>query len=85
VLVCPSTRPSWAILFPSLGAIITDVGGTLAHPAIVAREHRIPAVVGTGCATSVLRDGQIVTVDGAAGHVRYLPASAELASAVSAG
>ncbi|MET0885718.1 MAG: PEP/pyruvate-binding domain-containing protein [Mycetocola sp.] len=71
VLVCPSTRPSWAIVFPSLGALVTDVGGALAHPAIIAREHRIPAVVGTGCSTTVLSDGQMVTVDGAAGVVTY--------------
>lgn len=71
VLVCPTTRPSWAIIFPSLGALITDAGGSLAHPAIIAREHRIPAVLATGCSTTVLRDGQIVTVDGTAGIVRY--------------
>ncbi|MDR7085058.1 pyruvate,water dikinase [Arthrobacter ginsengisoli] len=71
VLVCPSTRPSWSVVFPSLGAIITDSGGALSHPAIIAREHRIPAVVATGCATSLLQDGQRVTVDGAAGTVTF--------------
>ncbi|GAB3874053.1 hypothetical protein GCM10029964_015380 [Kibdelosporangium lantanae] len=69
VLVCPATRPSWSVLFPSAGAVVTDAGGVLSHPAIIAREHRIPAVVATAVATDVLRDGQIVTVDGSRGVV----------------
>ncbi|SMD24254.1 PEP-utilising enzyme, mobile domain [Kibdelosporangium aridum] len=69
VLVCPTTRPSWSILFPSAGAIVTDAGGPLSHPAIIAREYRIPAVVATGFATTTLHDGQVVTVDGARGVV----------------
>jgi pyruvate,water dikinase len=73
VLVCPSTRPSWSVVFPSAGAIVTDSGGSLSHPAIIAREHRIPAVVATGCGTAVLHDGDTVTVDGTRGvvHVEY--------------
>ncbi len=69
VLVCRSTRPSWSVLFPAAGAIVTDAGGALSHPAIIAREYRIPAVVATGSATSCLRDGQIVTVHGDRGMV----------------
>jgi pyruvate,water dikinase len=70
VLVCPITSPVWSVLFSSIGALITDTGGILSHPAIIAREYRVPAVVATGNATSLLSDGQIVTVDGAAGLVR---------------
>jgi len=69
VLVCPTTQPSWSILFPNVGALVTDSGGILSHPAIVAREYHIPAVVATGKATSVLKDGQLVTVDGNSGSV----------------
>ncbi|KRE21763.1 PEP/pyruvate-binding domain-containing protein [Agromyces sp. Soil535] len=69
VLVCPSTRPSWSVIFPSLGAVVADSGGSLSHPAIIAREHRLPAVVATGYATSTIVDGQLVTVDGNAGVV----------------
>jgi hypothetical protein len=47
-----------------MGAVVTDSGGVLSHPAIIAREFRIRAVVATGNATSLLSDGQIVTVDG---------------------
>lgn len=69
VLVCPITTPSWTILFAAASAVVTDGGGTLSHSAIVAREHGIPAVVGTGEATSTFRDGELVTVDGTAGTV----------------
>jgi pyruvate,water dikinase len=69
VLVCPMTSPVWSVLFPSVGALVTDTGGILSHPAIIAREYRVPAVVATGNATRVLRDGQTVTVDGNTGSV----------------
>jgi len=69
VVVCPVTSPTWSVVFPSMGALVTDNGGILSHPAIIAREHGIPAVVGTGNATEVLKDGQRVTVDGSTGTV----------------
>lgn len=70
VLVCPVTAPAWAVIaFPSVSALVTDTGGILSHPAIIARELGIPAVIGTGNASALLRDGQIVTVDGDAGRV----------------
>jgi pyruvate,water dikinase len=69
VLVCPVTSPVWSVLFPTIGALITDTGGILSHPAIIAREYRIPAVVATANATELLADDQIVTVDGSAGTV----------------
>ncbi len=67
VMVCPMTSPVWSVLFSNLGALVTDSGGLLSHPAIIAREYRIPAVVATGNATSLLQDGEIVSVDGTAG------------------
>ncbi len=69
VLVCPITSPVWSVLFPSVGALVTDTGGILSHPAIIAREYRVPAVVAAENATGLLRDGQIVTVDGNNGLV----------------
>jgi pyruvate,water dikinase len=69
VVVCPTTSPAWSVVFPSMGALVTDGGGILSHPAIIAREHGIPAVVGTGNATTALNDGQRVTVDGSMGVV----------------
>jgi rifampicin phosphotransferase len=73
VLVCPITSPVWSVLFPSVGALVTDTGGLLSHAAIIAREYAIPAVVATGNATTLLRDGQVVTVDGGAGRIEVQP------------
>ena len=56
VLVCPATSPVWSVLFPSVGALVTDTGGILSHPAIIAREFRVPAVVATRVGTSQLHD-----------------------------
>jgi pyruvate,water dikinase len=70
VLVCPETSAQWAVLFPAIGALVTDHGSLLSHPAIIAREYGVPAVVGTGRATGALYDGQVVVVDGDAGTVR---------------
>jgi len=69
VLVCPATSPVWSVLFPLIGGLIADTGGVLSHPAIIAREYQIPAVVATGEATTRLHDGDLVTVDGATGTV----------------
>ncbi|HEY3004602.1 MAG TPA: PEP/pyruvate-binding domain-containing protein [Kribbellaceae bacterium] len=72
VLVCPATSPVWSVLFPSIGALVTDHGGTLSHPAIIAREYRVPAVVATCVGTAKLHDGQLVSVDGTTGTVEVL-------------
>ena len=73
VLVCPSTNPSWTLLFGRIGALVTDQGGIWSHSAIAAREFGIPAMIGTRTATATIRDGQIVYVDGAAGTVGVAP------------
>lgn len=69
VLVAPYTNPSWTPLFALAAAVIVDAGGTASHAAIVAREYGLPAVMGTVNATTRLRDGQRVLVDGDAGRV----------------
>jgi len=73
VLVAPTTLTTWTPLFARAAAVVTDTGGVLSHAAVVAREYGVPAVVGTGLATSALRDGQMVEVDGDTGTVRMLP------------
>jgi pyruvate,water dikinase len=70
VLVCPATMPPWTPLFGIAAAVVTDHGGVLSHTAIVAREYRIPAVVGTKVGTSLIQDGQRITVDGGSGTVK---------------
>lgn len=69
ILVAPFTDPGWTPLFPLSAAIVTDLGGLLSHGAVVAREYGVPAVVNTGVATSVIRTGDRITVDGSAGTV----------------
>ena len=69
LLVAHTTRPDWVPLMRRAGGIITDTGGITCHAAIVARELGIPTIVGTGNATAKLVDGQVVTIDAAAGNV----------------
>lgn len=69
VLICTSTSPTWTPLFASVAALVSDSGGVLSHTAIVAREYGLPAVVGVKYGTSLIEDGQVVTVDGDAGVV----------------
>ena len=69
ILVCEMTMPAWTPLFAVAAGVVTDSGGMLSHSAIVAREYGIPCVCGASGATRRIRDGQRVTVDGAAGTV----------------
>lgn len=71
VLVCRTTTPPWTVLFSIAGAIVTDAGGILSHAGTVAREYKLPAVVGSKIATSLLKDGDKVTVDGTKGVVYF--------------
>ena len=69
VMVCEMTLPPWVPVFSVAGAVVADVGGVLSHSAIVAREFGLPCVVGTENGTSVIKTGQVVTVDGSRGVV----------------
>ena len=70
VLVCEMTLPPWTPLFATISAVVADTGGILSHCAIVAREYRLPCVVGTAVGTVTIKDGMILTVDGTKGIVR---------------
>lgn len=72
ILVCPVTAPSWGPVFGKIKAAVSDIGGTMSHAAIVAREYGLPAVVGTGQATQRIKTGQRIRVDGDLGIVRIL-------------
>ena len=69
VLVTHMTAPDWVPLMRRAAAIVTDSGGMTCHAAIVSRELGVPCVVGTGDATTKLRDGELVTVDATRGTV----------------
>lgn len=72
ILVTDMTDPDWEPIMKKAGAIVTNRGGRTCHAAIVARELGVPAVVGTGNATDVLKDGMEVTVSCAEGEVGYV-------------
>jgi phosphoenolpyruvate synthase/pyruvate phosphate dikinase len=72
ILVASTTNVGWTPLFPRAAAVVTDIGGSLSHAAIVARELGIPAVVGCGDATIRLKTGDRVLVDGRRGVVEIL-------------
>ena len=72
ILVCSVTAPSWGPVFPKIAAAVSDIGGMMSHAAIVAREYGLPAVVGTGNATSAIKTGDRVRVDGNTGTVTIL-------------
>ena len=69
VLVAPMTSPDWVPTMRRAAGVVTDAGGMTCHAAIVSRELRIPCIVGAREATRVLRDGEVVTIDGRRGQV----------------
>jgi rifampicin phosphotransferase len=77
ILVCPGTDPSWTPLFLAAGGLVMEVGGLMTHGSVVAREYGIPAVVGVAHATTRLRTGQRIRVDGSSGLVAILNETAD--------
>jgi pyruvate,water dikinase len=74
ILVCRGTDPAWTPLFLAAAGLVTEVGGLMTHGSVVAREYGIPAVVGVYEATTRLRTGDRVRVDGTNGRVTRLDA-----------
>ena len=72
ILVCQVTNPTWSPVFRKIKAAVSDIGGSMSHAAIVAREYGLPAVVGTGTATRRIPDGARIRVDGGRGIVTIL-------------
>jgi phosphohistidine swiveling domain-containing protein len=72
ILVCQMTNPAWVVLFTKIAGLVTDTGGTTSHPAVLAREFGIPAVIGTSVATQRIVTGDRIRVDGTAGQVEIL-------------
>ena len=79
ILVCQMTNPAWVVLFTKIGGLVTDAGGVASHPAVVAREFGLPAVVGTSVATQRIASGDRVRVNGATGVVEVLGHTAAVA------
>ncbi|WP_416957689.1 PEP-utilizing enzyme [Nocardioides sp. T5] len=72
ILVATITAPSWGPIFGKIKATVTDIGGMMSHAAIVCREYGLPAVTGTGSASTTIRTGQMIRVDGNTGRVEIL-------------
>ncbi len=72
ILVCQMTNPAWQVLYGKIVAVVTDAGGTVSHPAVLAREYGIPAVVGTSGGTVRIKTGDRLRVDGNTGVVEIL-------------
>jgi pyruvate,water dikinase len=72
ILVCQMTNPAWVVLFTKIIGLVTDAGGTVSHPAVVAREFGVPAVVGTSIATARIKTGDRIRVNGSTGQVDLL-------------
>jgi pyruvate,water dikinase len=72
VLVARLTNPAYNVLLPLIGAVVTERGGLLSHPAIVSREYGVPGVVSCGGATARIPDGAMVEVCGDTGRVTVL-------------
>ncbi len=72
ILVCPGTDPAWTPLFLVAAGLVTEVGGMMTHGSVVAREYGIPAVVGVHDATTRLRTGMRIRLDGSAGTIAVL-------------
>ena len=72
ILVAPVTAPSWGPVFGKISATVTDIGGMMSHAAIVCREYGLPAVTGTGNASTTIKTGMTLRVDGTNGTVEII-------------
>jgi pyruvate,water dikinase len=72
ILVCVATDPNWTPFFAIAAGLVTEAGGSLSHAAVIAREYRLPAVLGTHTATRMIHPGQLIEVDGLNGLIRLL-------------
>ena len=72
ILVAPVTAPSWGPVFGKISATVTDIGGMMSHAAIVCREYGLPAVTGTGKASTTIKTGMTLRVDGNKGTVEII-------------
>ena len=72
ILVCRMTNPAWVVLFTKISGLVTEAGGAVSHPAVVAREFGIPAVVGTSNAGERIKTGDRIRVNGSTGVVELL-------------
>ncbi len=72
ILITAGTNPAWTPLFLKLGALVMETGGPISHGSVVAREYGLPAVAGVAGATSKIKEGQRVRINGESGQVELM-------------
>lgn len=72
ILICKASEPSWAPVFINASGVVMEVGGPLQHGAIIAREYGLPCVSSVYDATKIIKDGDLIEVDGSNGLIRIL-------------
>ncbi|MEE9242809.1 MAG: PEP-utilizing enzyme [Mycobacterium sp.] len=72
ILVTRATEPAWTPIFMNAAGVVLEVGGPLQHGAIIAREYNLPAVSGISFVTDLIKDGDLLEVDGTNGRVRIV-------------
>ncbi|UUV19864.1 PEP-utilizing enzyme [Fusobacteria bacterium ZRK30] len=72
ILVARATEPAWTPIFVNASGVVMEIGGPLQHGAIIAREYGIPCVSGIHKATGIIKDGDLLEVDGSSGIVRII-------------
>ncbi len=80
ILVTAFTDPSWTPVFVSIKGLVTEVGGQMTHGAVIAREYGLPAVVSVENATTKIKDGQRIRVNGTEGFVEVLEVTVKAAA-----
>lgn len=72
ILVTEFTDPSWTPTFVSIKGLVTEVGGLTTHGAVIAREYGLPAVVSVNNATKLIKDGQLIRLNGTEGYIEFI-------------
>ena len=72
ILVARFTEPSWTPIFINTAGVVLEVGGPMQHGAIIAREYGIPCISGINDATKLIKDGDLLEIDGSLGTVKII-------------
>ena len=73
ILITPITDIGWTPYFSLISGLVTDLGSSVSHGAVIAREYGLPCVVNTRCATRVFKTGDRVSIDGGLGTIALIP------------
>lgn len=77
ILVTQFTDPGWTPVLARVGGVVTEVGGLLSHAAVIGREYGIPAILNVGLATTLIKDGMLIRINGKSGMIEILEESSK--------